>query len=172
MQTYLTERLDHINWLTHTFTWMDSKRLFNQLNECKVISKAIDGAKAWSFHPAVDMWRGHKPALCRYTYIVAHTLQERSLLYDDSIMMNMINIGNEPGRWPSWFLCDDFFNAHRSNLIRKNERHYCNFWPNVIPSDVYIWPKLDDNRWILRRKQVGAKKYLNPLLFNPYVDDL
>jgi hypothetical protein len=40
---------------------------------------------------------------------------------------------------PTWF-SEEFFNSHKSNLIRKNPSYYKKFWPDIPGNLPYIWP--------------------------------
>lgn len=42
--------------------------------------------------------------------------------------------------YPSWLGDEEFHRSHRSNLLRKNEQHYQQFWPDERNDLEYVWP--------------------------------
>jgi hypothetical protein len=130
---------------------LDDKRLGKQRLECKQILRALGvgvGGKAkgkgWQNHPATRMWRGHEFSLCHYAIAVCSEWRNRG--HRDGLLVQFLIAaatvmffgGN---RRPPKFIGDRKFHAsHRSNLLRKNRRHYSQFgWsePDDLP---YVWP--------------------------------
>jgi len=136
---------------------LDSKRLHNQLNECKVIRAALRGAKAWNRHPATLMWHGCVSALEAYMSCLADEMQSRHMPVPDWAPARYILF--DP--MPVWFGNPIVHESHQRNLLRKNAAHYTPLLTNGLsPSDVYAWPtQVSPGVWIIRFKQVGAKKY-------------
>lgn len=145
--------------------WLDSVRLNNQMNECKVMQRALlHKSQAWAHHPAVVMWRGHEGAFARYMLAIGIEMRRRGIKISDEALRS-IDATVSPqcvSPWPSWFGCELFFTQHRANLVRKNTAHYRMYF-SEDPSDWYVWPVREGDVWILRRKTVGAKKYDAPI---------
>jgi len=136
---------------------LDNKRLRNQLNECKVILAALNGAKAWARHPATLMWQGCDDGLEMYAANIADEMWRRGIRvpqWAPEISYGCCNM-------PVWVGHPAVHESHRRNLLRKDYRHYKQRFPQEVGgSDVYAWPtKQEDGTWIIRFKQVGAKKY-------------
>lgn len=119
---------------------LDSKRLGNQRNECKVILKTLLGEykKGWIHHPAVKMWRNHEYALCQYGIAICKEFIKRG--NNDSVLQffeNMLSClpENQP---PSW-LGGAIHASHRSNLLRKNPQWYGQFGWKEKSGLPYVW---------------------------------
>lgn len=126
---------------------LDQKRLGKQRVEAhqilsvldckqKCITRKPDGRKiGWLNHPAVLMWVGYEMAL---------------QMYANACVKEWINQGHNnnylffpvlEAPMPPWFGDPTFHASHRSNLLRKNLKHYSQFgWsePDDLP---YVWPK-------------------------------
>jgi len=123
---------------------LDDKRLFkqivegNQILDCLLIKES-----RWKNHPAVKMWKGYESFLVAY---VGFMIQEWNMRgYDCSKskitwfkfdqLSNILEC-----KVPHWF-SDEFFLAHKSNLIRKKPEHYRPIFGLDIPDNLpYIWP--------------------------------
>lgn len=136
---------------------LDSKRLRNQLNECKVIQGALTGAKAWARHPATLMWAGFPEALGMYMTAVANEMWRRGL----AVPAWAPDLPYGYCEMPSWMGHPAVHESHRRNLLRKDYQHYKPYFPNEVGgSDVYAWPtRQPDGTWVIRFKKVGAKSY-------------
>lgn len=156
MQTFAIYEDDPIRLL-------DTKRLFNQMNEHKVIWAAVaDGAKPWSSHPACTMWRGYLGGLAWYGVQVAEELQHRARLTQLSHYRVLLSYA-DPSNLPAWWGYEAFHEAHRSNLTRKDPVFYRTRFM-ADPGDTYVWPKQrSDGTWDMRRKVVGARTYATSL---------
>lgn len=130
---------------------IDNKRLGKQLVETKQIYDTIvNNKKAWSNHPAVNMWRGFELGLLRYGKIHYEEWQERYLSglrggklihkSGEEILSEYYSRLTEVSKLPSWIYDDQFLISHRSNLIRKNPDYYNRFWPSVPNNIPYFWP--------------------------------
>jgi hypothetical protein len=136
---------------------LDNKRLPNQLNECRVIQKALAGDKAWARHPATLMWEGCDVALSIYMSCLADEMWRRGMRvpqWAPELSYGFCGL-------PPWFGHPAVHESHRRNLLRKNYQYYKPLFPQEVGgSDVYAWPtKQEDGTWIIRFKQVGAKNY-------------
>lgn len=138
---------------------LDSRRCGKQRVECKQILIALgvpvgphDGnpQSRWRHHPAVRMWLGFERSLAHYAMTVCQEWKSRG--YRDSLEEQFA----DASRWimsafhdisptsvcgtPPWLGRDDVHRSHRSNLLRKDSRHYSQYgWiePNDLP---YVWP--------------------------------
>jgi hypothetical protein len=117
---------------------LDRARLGKQRVEAMQILRALHGqSTGWVNHPATRMWRGHEEALILYGWSVVREWTDRG--YKNSITdFNP----DERGviRMPPWLGRLDFHASHRSNLLRKDPKHYSQFYwtePDNLP---YIWP--------------------------------
>jgi hypothetical protein len=81
------------------------------------------------------MWRGYEMALSAYMNIMIDQWDERGFVN------NMYRVAVlERYDMPPWFGDDGFHSAHRSNLLRKEPRHYRKFWPDDRDDLAYVWP--------------------------------
>jgi len=138
---------------------LDKVRLHNQLNEFRVLRKAILGGSKtpWAHHPAAIMWQGHIGALCQYALAVAHEMQSRNMPVDASEIWSYARECTDVQN-PPWLGDCEFHTLHRRNLVRKDPTQYSSW--GVEPLDVYVWPiEAEPGMWLMRKKQVGAKKY-------------
>lgn len=131
---------------------LDNKRLGKQRVECKQILLALgvkigahDPAKSrWRNHPAVRMWAGNELALLVYSIVVCQEWIGRG--FNDNLLPEFLDAYEKLRRtkqansYPKWFQQKRFHEAHRSNLLRKDFRHYSKFgW--LEPIDLpYYWP--------------------------------
>lgn len=132
---------------------LDNKRLGKQRVECKQILLCLGvalgdhepGPTRWRNHPAILMWVGHEVALLVYAIVVCREWRSRGFndrLTDEfATAYNRLRPTIRRNRYPPWFGGRAFHASHRSNLLRKDFRHYSRFgWrePTDLP---YIWPK-------------------------------
>jgi hypothetical protein len=154
MQTFLTH-----SEFAKSANSLDERRLHNQLNEFRVLRKAILGGPKtpWAHHPAAIMWHGHLGALCQYALAIAQEMQFRGMPVDVQEIWSYARECPDI-RNPAWLGDHEFHILHRRNLVRKNPEVYWHW--GLQPLDVYIWPiEATPGMWIMRKKQVGAKKY-------------
>lgn len=140
---------------------LDSKRLHNQFNEFLVIRQAaLKQIKAWQNHPAVVMWKGYEVALSSYGLAVYNEIEKRELIVPSKIYLEEI-LNDLKGvlKLPEWVENEEFHKAHRQNLLRKDFNFYSKHFGET-PGDIYVWPIEISGKWVYRKKQVGAKKYL------------
>lgn len=146
--------------LRESASCLDNKRLKNQLNECQAIKKALFGGEAWAMHPATLMWKEHSDALSLYMVAVAEEMKRRG--FSIPKWTPVLSYASEASyRMPPWFGCPIVHKTHRQNLLRKDFQYYKPYFlEENSGSDVYAWPiKQSNGIWIIRFKQVGAKKY-------------
>jgi hypothetical protein len=125
------------------------------------------------------MWRGaierlrYARALAEYGKGLCEELNNRRMVHDKAYPVQLdydlqrVNAG--PGvAYPEWWGLNVFHAAHRANLMRKDLAYYSQHFSDD-PSDVYVWPlQRADGSWVLREKQVGARKYYpNPDIWIP-----
>jgi hypothetical protein len=131
---------------------LDVKRLGKQRVECKQILLALGvpvgehqpKRSSWVNHPAARMWQGHEAILCEYAIAVCDewirrgyrdTLRPQFVVAHSSLLAN--------SRWhssPNWIGYDAFHASHRSNLLRKDCKHYGQFGWRETADLPYFWP--------------------------------
>jgi len=116
---------------------LDNKRLGKQRVEAMQILQALEpnSTSRWRNHPAVKMWRGYEDALHLYKDIAIAIWIKRGF---KNTMVMTFEIGAVCAN-PPW-LTDDFCNAHRSNLLRKDFTFYSKYNWDVSTDLPYIWP--------------------------------
>ncbi len=145
---------------------LDTKRLGKQRVEAKQLLLALGvpvgqheakPQSSWRNHPAAKMWRGHELTLAHYGCVVCREWINRG--YRDTLLSQFKGayewlqgrFDQRLGRWvcgvndtgttyPNWIGYGAFHASHRSNLLRKNAKHYGQFgWRE--PADLpYVWP--------------------------------
>lgn len=129
---------------------LDRMRLGKQRVEAVQIANTLLGfskKKGWANHPAVLMWKGHEYFLVnKYLYAMMFEWQKRGYKnekcqqhykkFNDFFNRRSKHFAESK---PNWF-CNEFFESHKSNLIRKNKEHYSQFWPEVPDNLEYWWP--------------------------------
>jgi hypothetical protein len=132
MQTFLPYES-----FTRSAATLDRARLGKQRVEAYQIGRTLRGeTRGWRNHPAVRMWRDYEAALTLYLRAVLH---EWALRGYANIKLEMPPVPLDV-RWPPWLGDPALHASHRSNLLRKNPRHYRQFgWtePDDLP---YVWP--------------------------------
>jgi Pyrimidine dimer DNA glycosylase len=126
---------------------LDNKRLGKQRVEAyQILQVLLEGKKAWANHPAVLMWKGHEGSLWEYTSLVCNEWIGRRFV-NAKMQVNLDNIYKrfwsrlyKTRHYPPWLGNRAFHASHRSNLLRKDSKHYSRFgWkePSTLP---YVWP--------------------------------
>jgi len=117
---------------------LDDRRLGKQRVEAMQIVNALHRETGgWVNHPAVRMWRGYEEALQLYH----DTMITEWLLRGFKNTMKFFK-----PRWeglptmPPWLGDEAFHRSHRSNLLRKDMKHYGAFFNDVGPDLPYVWP--------------------------------
>ncbi len=122
---------------------LDRQRLGKQRVEVLQILNALANGGGWEHHPAVQMWRGHERALAWYGIGICREWRSRG--YQDTCAVKIADLVCEndwPAErgWPGWWGDARVHASHRSNLLRKDLKHYSQFeWtePDDLP---YFWP--------------------------------
>jgi Pyrimidine dimer DNA glycosylase len=117
---------------------LDRLRLGKQRLEAKQLILALTEGNGWSNHPAARMWEGHIPELARYGLTICMEWRRRG--YNDSLLPFFLDYIDTRAPAPAWVGDERFHEAHRSNLVRKDPRHYRPFFPYVEEDIPYIWP--------------------------------
>lgn len=123
---------------------LDNKRLFKQIVEGnQILGCLLVEENRWKNHPAVKMWKGYEYFLIAY---VGYMIMEwemrgyqcgksKETYFKFTKLLEYLE-----NKKPHWF-SDEFFLAHKSNLIRKKPEWYCPIFGLDIPDDLpYIWP--------------------------------
>lgn len=119
---------------------LDNRRLGKQRVEAKQILETLKHGGGWEKHPAVKMWRGYERGLSTYGLVMCGEWRRRG--YVDNLHGYFVdNLTIEGGQYPWWLGWSRFHASHRSNLLRKNPKHYEQFgWPEG-PDLPYVWPE-------------------------------
>lgn len=118
---------------------LDSRRLGKQRVEAfQILNILLNRTKTlgWRNHPAVKMWRGHANALKLYINTAIMLWIARG--YKNNMKFEIIR-----GRviFPKWFGNKKFHDSHKSNLLRKDRKHYFEFSKEVPDNLDYVWPQ-------------------------------
>lgn len=106
----------------------------------------------WSSHPAVKMWKGWECTLVEYAAKICREWKRRG--FKDTVMDKIWDIHFKPSTihivkelqqghnefYTPWLGNHAFHASHRSNLLRKDPKHYSQFgW--IERDDLpYVWP--------------------------------
>lgn len=123
---------------------LDNKRLGKQRVEAWQIYLALkpSSLSRWRNHPIVKMWQGSEFSLLHYGIAMCDEWIKRGFVdnlrnkFFAEIPKNLIGYQD-----PQWLGNKAFHASHRSNLLRKDSKHYGKFgWkePNDLP---YVWIK-------------------------------
>jgi len=119
---------------------LDYKRLGKQRVEClQILQTIIEKRKAWSNHPAVNMWRGFEYELSIYGIIICQEWISRG--YKDTCFEKIAEISKKtkPIGKPLFIGNKAFHDSHKSNLLRKDFTYYSQFNWNVENNLEYVW---------------------------------
>ena len=131
---------------------LDVRRLGKQRVECKqlLLASGIHVGEhqpkqsSWVSHPACRMWRRHPLALIEYGIVVCREWRDRG--YRDTLLdqflaaFEAVAWADGNGAMPNWLGYDRLHASHRSNLLRKDARHYGQFGWQEPPDLPYWWP--------------------------------
>lgn len=117
---------------------LDRRRVFNQINEGKVLLDLHEGRtdNSWKNHPAFKMWIGQANALRYYiNCMIMECIKNRGiktnyLLYDTEEFETL----------PDFFTDVRVLTSHRSNLMRKDPDFYGKFGWHDYGINGYYWP--------------------------------
>lgn len=120
---------------------LDRQRLGKQRVEAKQILMTLEGkVRGWRSHPAVRMWQGYADVLALYGWTVCTEWRRRG--YIDTLRPYFgERVPKQDFAVPAWLGNEEFHLAHRANLVRKLPEWYGKLWPDVGPSDEYVWPE-------------------------------
>lgn len=130
--------------LARSASVLDRQRLGKQRVETLQILNALTGnSKGWHNHPATRMWAGFEAGLACYGVAVCDEWISRG--YNDTCRDKITAlVSGEQVDLPPWFGDEEFHQAHRSNLLRKNREHYAPLFEVNLPDDLpYVWPALE-----------------------------
>ena len=121
---------------------LDYKRLGKQRVECYQILRTLKGdSKGWINHPIVKMWRGKEVVLGQYATTMCEEWIKRG--YKDTLKpkleeLQLYFLERGHNEIPSWIYDEELLKSHQSNLLRKDEQHYKQFFSvaNDLP---YKW---------------------------------
>ncbi|NDD52473.1 hypothetical protein EBZ39_01095 [bacterium] len=131
---------------------LDNRRTGKQRLECKQtllclgvsVGEHTPGKRGWRNHPAVRMWAGYELQLAVYAIVICREWRRRG--FKDTLLAQFMDVYHklrpetEHNRYPHWFGDARFHASHRSNLLRKDFRHYSRFgWREPIDLP-YYWP--------------------------------
>lgn len=117
---------------------LDRQRLGKQRVEAFQILNVLlnrTDKKGWRNHPAVKMWKGYENALKLYFNKAVKLWISRG--YKNTMKFEVID-----GKiiLPKWFGDAKFHASHRSNLLRKDKKHYSKFGWKEKSDLEYLWP--------------------------------
>ena len=117
---------------------LDNKRLGKQRVEAFQILNIVlkrTKKKGWKNHPAVLMWTKNPNALKKY-------LNESIKIWISRKFKNNIKKEIIRGKikMPEWFGNKTFHSSHKSNLLRKDKKHYSKFKWKEKDNLPYFWP--------------------------------
>lgn len=148
MQTFLPYRS-----FTQSAKVLDNKRLGKQRVEAWQIlttllhlKKHPNAKPARYHHPAVLMWKGHETLLAWYGYIMCEEWKIQRGFKDTLLRKFACAYAeiHDPVEWLNvarlTWLTPAFIKSHRSNLLRKDPKHYRKYWPKLPDNLPYIWP--------------------------------
>lgn len=92
------------------------------------------------------MWRGYELGLLWYGYFMCDEWIHRG--YKDTMKARFAEViraypDSAPtisGSMPPWFGNRTFHKSHKSNLLRKDKKHYSKYFKNVPNNLPYEWP--------------------------------
>lgn len=115
---------------------LDKRRLNKQIIECQQILDALNGAKAWSNHPCVLQYRGHKDWLRNYMDCL--DLCSNGCVAEARFVSFLCDQARPP------FHTEDFFNQMKRRLYTKDNNHYAQ-WAHLGESEDNWY--FVDNEW-------------------------
>ena len=129
---------------------LDVPRLGKQRVETLQILRALELFDyGWGSHPAVQMWRGHTPALVCYglTFVEAWTAGGRADTTAGQIAEFAPEVVGCPqselvadGLMPPWWDDERLYLSHRAALVRKDPEFYTPLFGEMDGDIPYFWP--------------------------------
>jgi hypothetical protein len=114
---------------------LDNKRLGKQRVEALQLLQG-----SWANHPAAKMWKGFHFALCNYGIAICCEWTSRGFKDSCEAQIREIKLNLADTGLPIWLGNELFHASHRSNLLRKDPRHYGRFGWTELPILPYVWP--------------------------------
>jgi hypothetical protein len=113
------------------------RRLGKQRVECLQLL-----LKQFQNHPVSKMWRGFEYQLAEYGKTICLEWIGRG--YKDTCYQKISDLQKQfsDTGLPPWFGDSKFHEAHQSNLIRKDYKHYKHQFPDAREGLEYIYPKI------------------------------
>lgn len=110
------------------------------LNSIKAVAEEKT-VKGWVNHPCRKMWQDHVNALVVYGLAVCAEWVSRG--YKDTCFAKIEAFydATKNTDLPAFIGNSEFHKSHKSNLLRKDEKHYRLFWHKTPSTLEYIWPK-------------------------------
>ena len=118
---------------------LDDKRLGKQRVEAKQILNILEGkskSKAWVNHPAVRMWRKNEHVLKHYINTMIKEWINRG--FENN--MEFEEVDPEILYSPRRLFDRKLHLSHRARLLKKNPKHYGQYWKAKDPNAPYWWP--------------------------------
>lgn len=135
---------------TRSAAVLDVPRLGKQRVETLQILRALELFDyGWGTHPAVQMWRGHTPALVCYglTFVAEWTRGGRAETTAEKIAEFAPEVGGRSqegliadGLMPPWWGDERLHSSHRSALVRKDPDFYRPVFGDDDGDVPYFWP--------------------------------
>lgn len=135
---------------------LDDARLGNQCyRESVTLYRILEEKRTggWANHPACKMWRGHEHHLALYGLATAREMRGRWVSqgwlrpkWKPEVVDRWCSFWAQKAlSWdnhqpPPWLGDAALHRSHRSNLLRKVESHYRQYWPDERSDLPYIWP--------------------------------
>ncbi|MGY3553537.1 MSMEG_6728 family protein [Williamsia sp. R60] len=129
---------------------LDVPRLGKQRVETLQILRALELFDyGWGNHPAVQMWRGHTPALVCYglTFVEVWTAGGRADTTAGKIAEFAPEVVGRPqselvadGLMPPWWDDERLYLSHRAALVRKDPEFYVPVFGEMDGDMPYFWP--------------------------------
>lgn len=120
---------------------LDRQRLGKQRVETYQLLLALFGKKSgWINHPAAKMWRGYENSLALYGIAVCDEWIGRG--YQDTCrdkISKFLDLKKKAGH-PAWLGSRKFHLSHKSNLMRKDQKHYGKYFKGIAGDLPYVWP--------------------------------
>lgn len=119
---------------------LDNKRLGKQRVECLQILRALTQGGGWKNHPAVKMWKGREGSLQKYGMAICEEWIGRGFRDTTLSKIQSFEFNEEQKEDPEWLGDEAFHKSHKSNLLRKDPKHYAVFQKDVSSDIPYVWP--------------------------------
>ena len=124
---------------------LDYRRLGKQRVEAlQILRCLVVESGRWRSHPAVLMWEGYERYLKEYGLEICREWLRRD--FKDTVFGKISDIEVSSGEKPWWLGNEDFHKSHRSNLLRKDRKHYERFFSAEEDNLEYWWPTKENGK--------------------------